>query len=43
MINDASIAKTGYGMSKYVAERIIDRASSSVGLNAVVVRVGQLS
>lgn len=40
--NNPQVARTGYGMSKYAAERILDRAVIGAGLNAVVIRLGQL-
>ncbi|KAJ4488386.1 hypothetical protein J3R30DRAFT_928355 [Lentinula aciculospora] len=42
--SDPSIAGSdGYSQSKYTAERIIDVAVSEAGLNAVIIRGGQLS
>ncbi|KAI0309336.1 male sterility protein-domain-containing protein [Amylostereum chailletii] len=41
---DGSVAAGfGYGESKWVAEQLLFRARSAAGLNATVVRVGQLS
>ena len=33
----------GYGQSKYLAERLIDHASKKLGINASVVRIGQVA
>ncbi|TFK32068.1 hypothetical protein BDQ12DRAFT_693080 [Crucibulum laeve] len=42
-LDDATMAgNEGYGEAKYVAERLVDRASQ-IGLRAKVVRIGQLS
>jgi len=40
---DASLAALGYGLSKLVAERVGEAASRKAGLNAAVVRIGQIS
>ncbi|TFY79278.1 hypothetical protein EWM64_g4730 [Hericium alpestre] len=37
------IGQTGYSQSKYVAERIIDKAALDAGLPAFIIRCGQLS
>lgn len=34
---------SGYGESKWVAERILDRMAKTTALRPVVVRIGQLS
>ncbi|KZS90163.1 acetyl-CoA synthetase-like protein [Sistotremastrum niveocremeum HHB9708] len=40
---DASITKMGYGVSKFVGERIVVNAVNAAGLNGTVVRIGQIS
>lgn len=41
--SDPSITKMGYGLSKFVGERIIDNAVEKAGLNGTVIRIGQIS
>ena len=40
---DAAFAGMGYGLSKFVGERISVEAVDKAGLNATVVRIGQIS
>ncbi|KZS94473.1 hypothetical protein SISNIDRAFT_453395 [Sistotremastrum niveocremeum HHB9708] len=40
---DLSLPKTGYGFSKFVAERIVANAVEAAGLNGTVIRIGQIS
>jgi nucleoside-diphosphate-sugar epimerase len=42
-VEDESYASLGYGLSKLVGERICEVASHKAGLNAVIVRIGQMS
>ena len=42
-IIDESLAAFGYGLSKLVGERIVEAASEKAGLNASIVRIGQIS
>ena len=42
-IADWKVARTGYGQSKLLSERLITHAAASVGLPANIVRVGQLA
>jgi nucleoside-diphosphate-sugar epimerase len=42
-IEDESWATLGYGLSKLVGERISEAASKKAGLNAAIVRIGQIS
>ena len=43
-IEDArTVVGSGYGESKWVAERILDRVAKTTALRPVVVRIGQLS
>ncbi|KZS89154.1 acetyl-CoA synthetase-like protein [Sistotremastrum niveocremeum HHB9708] len=42
-LDNPSVAKMGYGLAKFVGERIIDNAVRRAGLNGIVVRVGQIS
>ncbi|KZS89164.1 acetyl-CoA synthetase-like protein [Sistotremastrum niveocremeum HHB9708] len=41
--SDPSITKMGYGLSKFVGERIIDNAVEKAGLNGTIIRIGQIS
>ncbi|KAF2811621.1 putative NRPS-like enzyme [Mytilinidion resinicola] len=43
IMDPACAAPMGYGQSKYVAERLLDYASHKLGLNATVVRIGQIA
>ena len=40
---DATFAGMGYGLSKFVGERISVEAVNKAGLNATVIRIGQIS
>ena len=43
-IQDAqTVVGMGYGESKWVAERVLDRAAKTTALRPVIVRIGQLS
>lgn len=42
-VEDESLASFGYGLSKLVGERICEIASRKAGLNAAIVRIGQIS
>ena len=42
-IEDAKYASLGYGLSKLVGEQMSAVASKKAGLNATIVRIGQIS
>lgn len=42
-LTDWKVARTGYGQSKLVAERLLSHASRAIGLPVSIIRVGQLS
>lgn len=42
-VEDESFAGAGYGLSKLVSERVTTIATETAGLNATIVRIGQVS
>ena len=42
-VTDESLSPMGYALSKLVGERITESAAKDAGLNAAIVRIGQIS
>jgi thioester reductase-like protein len=43
VVTEPAAAELGYGQSKHVAERLLDHASKTLGIEASIVRIGQVA